>query len=165
MALAPGQPGNMPGTPDRLLSRSYLSGASNQFASLFVAWFQSQRAGASQPHSPKVCLPSNGWTPESTSEITLDTGQGVIPVNRIVAAYGVGRAVVLYWYQTPRRAVADELQAKLWLIADAMRDKRTDTSLVRIVVNVAGKQDDAATAAGMQFARDLYPVLREQLPR
>ncbi len=41
---------------DRTLNRTYLNTASGSTADLFVAWFQSQRGGASQPHSPKVCL-------------------------------------------------------------------------------------------------------------
>src|ERR1700678_955127 len=47
---------------DRLLSRTYVqrtaaSASANGMdvpAGLLVAWFRSQRAGASQPHSPKV---------------------------------------------------------------------------------------------------------------
>lgn len=67
---------------DRLLSRTYLSAGQGDAASLFVAWFQSQRAGASQPHSPKVCLPGSGWVPEVTGEETLSTALGAITVNR-----------------------------------------------------------------------------------
>ena len=47
---------------DRLLSRTYNDRA-GESAEFLVAWFQSQRAGARQPHSPKVCLPASGWTP------------------------------------------------------------------------------------------------------
>src|SRR5262252_7235006 len=39
---------------DRLFSSTYVHQPTNAIANLFVAWFQSQRAGASQPHSPKV---------------------------------------------------------------------------------------------------------------
>src|ERR1700722_17469307 len=52
---------------DRLLRRTYTGGSgagrSAETVGLLVAWFQSQRAGASQPHSPKVCLPASGWVP------------------------------------------------------------------------------------------------------
>jgi EpsI family protein len=143
---------------------------------LFVAWFQSQRAGSSQPHSPKVCLPASGWIPEISGEITLDTAGGAIRVNRYIVVNRGQRDVVLYWYQGPRRVTAGEWEAKLWLIADALRDKRTDTALVRVVVQSAqvgqavspvGTEagDQAAAAAATGFARSLYPVLREALPR
>src|ERR1700680_1892763 len=114
---------------DRLLSRSYAQTSTGAIASLFVAWFQSQRAGTSQPHSPKVCLPASGWTPAVTGEVTLDTAAGAITVNRYIVVNRGQRDVVLYWYQGPRRVTAGEWQAKLWLMADALRDQRTDTSL------------------------------------
>ena len=150
---------------DRLLSASYAHQGTNESANLFVAWFQSQRAGASQPHSPKVCLPAAGWTPKLTGLISLDTSDGVITVNRYIVAKGKERSVVLYWYQTPRRVVAGEWAAKLWLVADAVRDRRTDTALVRVVVWSAPGHDDDAAGTATGFARSLYPVLRGHLPR
>jgi EpsI family protein len=162
---------------DRLLSRTYVQSATGSVAGLFVAWFQSQRAGSGQPHSPKVCLPASGWTSEVAGEITLDTAGGAITVNRYIVVNRGQRDVVLYWYQGPRRVTAGEWEAKLWLIADALRDKRTDTALVRVVVqsaSVVGQAvspvisdggDQAADAAATGFARSLYPMLQEALPR
>lgn len=149
---------------DRLLSRTYIDRASES-AGFLVAWFQSQRAGASQPHSPKVCLPASGWTPASTGEMTISTAAGAITVNRYVVASRSERAVVLYWYQTSRRAIAGEWASKLWLVAGALRDRRTDTALVRIVVEVQPGNDEGATARAADFARSVYPALLDQLPR
>jgi EpsI family protein len=147
---------------DQLLSRTYASRGA--VADLFVAWFRSQSAGASQPHSPKVCLPGSGWTTQSTDDVTISSADGDITVNRYVVSQGAGRAVVLYWYQTPRRVIASEWSAKFWVIADAVRDHRTDTALVRIVVWSAPGRDEAASNTARQFAADLYPTLRRQLP-
>ncbi len=170
---------------DRLLSRTYwrtsalhtsapdasavrtsvLPATTGPVVGLFVAWFQSQRAGASQPHSPKVCLPASGWIPAMTGEVTLDTVAGAIAVNRYIVVNHGQRDVVLYWYQGPRRVTAGEWAAKFWLVADALRDKRTDTALVRVVAQSGDGGDRAATAAATGFAQSLYPVLRENLPR
>jgi EpsI family protein len=149
---------------DRLLSRTYAQGAGVE-AGLLVAWFQSQRAGASQPHSPKVCLPASGWTPESSSELRVATDAGALTVNRYVVANRGERAVVLYWYQTPRRAIAGEWASKVWLVASALRDRRTDTALVRIVVKSTPEGDARATSTAADFTRLAYPLLRQQLPR
>src|SRR5258708_22412661 len=81
---------------DQLLNRNYLQPATNATAGLFVAWFQSQRGGASQPHSPKVCLPGSGWTPQVTGEVRVDTSAGAIEVNRYIVVNGQQRAIVLY---------------------------------------------------------------------
>ncbi len=150
---------------DQLLSRTYVRTTGGAEASLFVAWFQSQRAGASQPHSPQVCLPASGWTPQETGEIVVDTTAGSIAVNRYVIANRSDRAVVLYWYQTPRRVTSGEWATKFWLIPDAIRDRRTDTALVRLVVWSAHTGDRAATSTASAFAGNLYPVLRERLPQ
>jgi EpsI family protein len=148
---------------DRLLSRTYIRPSSGTLASLFVAWFQTQRGGIRQPHSPQVCLPASGWTPEVTGEVTLDAATGPITVNRYIVANRTQRAVVIYWYQTPRRAIASEWAAKFWLLADALRDRRTDTALVRVIAWPAGASDEAAADDAMGFARNVYPLLRKCL--
>ena len=148
---------------DRLWSQTWVRTSTGSLASLLVAWFQTQRGGVRQPHSPKVCLPASGWKPEVVDEVTLGTAAGAIAVNRYVVANRRQRAVVLYWYQTPRRAIAGVWAAKLWLVADALRDRRTDTALVRVVAWPGEGGDAAATAVAMGFARDLYPLLRECL--
>jgi len=150
---------------DRLLSRSYFHVPAGPFANLFVAWFGSQRDGTRQPHSPKVCLPGNGWIPEVAGEVRLNTAAGAITVNRYVISNRGARAIVLYWYQTPRRVIASEWGAKFWLAADALRDKRTDTAIVRVAVAIPPGQDALATAAAEAFARQIYPLLLANFPR
>jgi hypothetical protein len=64
--------------------------------------------------------------------------------------------------------VAGEWASKFWLVADAVRDRRTDTALVRIVVEDRPPDDwgsdQRATGMAADFARSVYPVLRGQLP-
>ncbi|HEY1221166.1 MAG: exosortase C-terminal domain/associated protein EpsI [Bryobacteraceae bacterium] len=150
---------------DRLLSRSYFHVPAGPFANLFVAWFGSQRDGTRQPHSPKVCLPGNGWIPEVAGVVTINTAAGAITVNRYIIQNRGARAIVLYWYQTPRRVIAGEWDAKFWLAADALRDRRTDTAIVRVALAIPPGQDAAATAAATAFVRRIYPLLRANLPR
>lgn len=149
---------------DRLVSRTYIEAPTQSFASLLVAWFQTQQGGARQPHSPKVCLPSGGWTPRIVDEVTVQTAAGPITVNRYIVDKDTQSAVVFYWYQTPRRVIAGEWAAKFWVAADALRDKRTDTALVRVTTWPSRGGDQAATAVAAEFTRNLYPTLREYLP-
>jgi hypothetical protein len=102
-------------------------------AGLLIAWFQSLRNGDRQPHSPQVCLPGAGWTSEATGEVRLVSTAGPITVNRYTIDSRRDGAVVLYWYQTPRRVIAGEWAAKFWLLPDAIHDGRTDTALIRVV--------------------------------
>jgi EpsI family protein len=147
---------------DDLLNRTYASGAAG--ANLFVAAFRSQRNGKA-PHSPKNCLPGNGWTPMKSDEIALDVGGAQpIVVNRYVVAHGDERSLVMYWYQSRDRAVASEYAAKFWVVADAIRLNRTDTALVRVVVPIFNRDEEAAGRAAADFVRSFYGTLRGYLP-
>jgi EpsI family protein len=110
-------------------------------------------------------LPGNGWIPEVAGVVTINTAAGAITVNRYIIQNRGARAIVLYWYQTPRRVIAGEWDAKFWLAADALRDRRTDTAIVRVALAIPPGQDAAATAAATAFVRRIYPLLRANLPR
>ena len=147
---------------DDLLNRYYVS--RRAAANLFIAAFRSQRNGKA-PHSPKNCLPGSGWTPLTSDEIAVDVGRGEpIQVNRYIVAHGDERSLVLYWYQSRDRSVASEYKAKFWVMVDAMRLNRTDTALVRVVVPIVDKNEEAATESAKDFVRSFYGALRGYLP-
>lgn len=150
---------------DDVLNRTYYDPALDRAANLFVAYFKSQRAGQA-PHSPKNCLPGSGWSP-SQSGITSIAVPGIaapIRVNRYVVSRGESQSVVLYWYQSRDRVIASEYRAKFYLVADAIRYNRTDTSLVRVVVPVGPDGLEPATRAAEQFVRAFFIPLRQFLP-
>ncbi|HSR07843.1 MAG TPA: EpsI family protein [Bryobacteraceae bacterium] len=147
---------------DDLLNRFYGSGT--QGANLFVAAFRSQRNGKT-PHSPKNCLPGTGWTPLNSTQVSIDVGRAMpIVVNQYVVAHGDDRSLVLYWYQSRDRAIASEYTAKFWVVVDAMRLNRTDTALVRVVVPIVNRDEDAAAKSATDFVKAFYGTLREYLP-
>jgi EpsI family protein len=147
---------------DDLLNRYYTKGSLG--ANLFVAAFRSQRNGKA-PHSPKNCLPGSGWTPLSSTVAEIDAGGSApIHVNRYVVAHGAERSLVLYWYQSRDRAIASEYTAKFWVVADAVRLNRTDTALVRVVLPIVNRDEEAADRAANDFVRAFYATLRDYLP-
>jgi EpsI family protein len=150
---------------DDILNRVYTRGARGAY--LFVAAFRSQRNGKT-PHSPKNCLPGSGWTPLNSGEIAIDTGATgttrPITVNRYVVAHGEERSLVLYWYQSRDRVVASEYKAKFWVMADAIQFNRTDTALVRVVVPIQNRDEDAAARTAIDFVQSFYGTLRDYLP-
>lgn len=148
---------------DDILSRHYVS-AEGVLASAFIAYFQTQRTGRA-PHSPKNCLPGNGWSPTTAEIISIAVpGETPISANRYIVARGEDRSIVLYWYQSRNRTVASEYWAKAFTVADSIRYNRSDTALVRIVVAARGGGEDAATAVATRFARDMFKYLRAYLP-
>lgn len=148
---------------DDILTRWYVDGPIG--ANLFVAYFKTQRTGQS-PHSPKNCLPGSGWTPSSTGylDVSIAASGETIRINRYVVAKGDTKSVVLYWYQTQNRVIADEFAAKFYLVSDSIRYHRSDTALVRVVVPVVGDSDVKATEEGKAFVQAVFPVLRSYLP-
>jgi EpsI family protein len=139
---------------DDYLTRGYAA-SSGRSASLFVAYFQSQRAGQT-PHSPKNCLPGSGWTWSVADTIRVSiAGRGQpIEINRYIVSKGEERAVVLYWYQSRDRVVASEYRAAAFTAWDAIRYNRTDTELVRVVA--------ADTPNGVEFIQAFFTKLQSR---
>ena len=147
---------------DDTLTREYAN--PNGAVNLFIAYFKTQRTGQS-PHSPKNCLPGSGWQPSENDRVDLRTGGDTIRINRYVVSRGEEESVVLYWYQSQGRVIADEFAAKFYLIEDSIRKHRSDTSLVRVVTPVIGQQRERAEQVAEDFAKVAYPVIRGYLPR
>jgi len=147
---------------DDYLTREYAT--SNAMADLFVAFFNSQRAGQT-PHSPKNCLPGAGWVWIVNDTIPVDiSGRSPIVVNRYVVAKGEEKSVVLYWYQSRDRVVAREYQAAAYSAWDALRYNRSDTALVRVIVGFT-KDQEGATQAAIRFIQATFPTLRQYFPQ
>lgn len=147
---------------DDTLIRTYVK--DHVGANLFVAGFRSQRTGKA-PHSPKNCLPGSGWQPLAEGVIPVDVNRGEpIVVNRYIIAHGDNRSLVLYWYQSRDRAVADEFKAKFWVMADALRYNRTDTALVRVIIPIVDRDEAKAERQATDFVKSLYSTLLDYLP-
>jgi EpsI family protein len=146
---------------DDTLNRAYQD-TSGAAATLWVAAFRTQRNGKA-PHSPKNCMPGSGWTQLSSDNYSIDVGRPIV-VNRYVIAHSEDKELVLYWYQSRDRVVADEFKAKFWVVADAMRLNRTDTALVRVIVPMKNDDADAATKTAVDFVRSFFSTIQQYLP-
>ena len=149
---------------DDTLNRSYQNPATGDLVYLFVAYFRSQRTGQA-PHSPKNCLPGSGWDQVASGYASVPVAglPRPITINRYVVEHGNDRSVVLYWYQSPQRAIANEFAAKFWLVTDSIRYHRSDTALVRVVVPVGQAGMAPATQSGISFVQSVYMPLRQYL--
>lgn len=148
---------------DDTMQRNYTGpgGAAN----LFIAYFKTQRQGQS-PHSPKNCLPGSGFQPVESGRIDVPVAGGSININRYVVSRGEQESIVMYWYQSQGRVIADEFAAKFYLIADSIRHHRSDTSLVRIDIPVNDSMPlEKASTTAIQFVQAAYPAVSSWLPR
>jgi EpsI family protein len=131
---------------------------------LFIGYWGSQRTGA-QPHSPKNCLPGNGWEPVETSRVTIPLSKPFAPiiVNRYLIQKDRDQLLVLYWYQSQGKAVAGELAAKVELAKNSVVRHRTDGALVRVSSPIYGDVKETSDFL-VRYVQALYPVLGEFLP-
>ena len=88
-----------------------------------------------------------------------------ININHFVVSKGTNKSLVLYWYQSQGRVIADEFAAKFYLVSNSIRNHRSDTALVRVVVAVPPGEDNNAEILGRDFVRAAYPAVRDYRPR
>jgi EpsI family protein len=151
--------------PGEFIERLYSRLGSPQPVDLFLAYFPSQRAGDTM-HSPKNCLPGGGWTPIASTEVSLAAPGGKpFLVNRYLIAKGIDRMLVFYWFQEQGRPVASEYWAKVFLVAGALRDNRTDGALIRIATPIGDMETpQIAQERIVAFAGQVLPLLHSYLP-
>jgi EpsI family protein len=147
---------------DDTVSRSYVGPRGP--LSLFVAFFRSQRGGVT-PHSPKICLPGAGWTPEASRiiAVSMPGEAGPIPLNRYIVRYGENRSLVLYWYSTAHHVVADEYLSKLYLMYEGLRYHRSDEAVYRVIAPIDQAGEERAESDAVQFVQSFYPPLKHQM--
>lgn len=150
---------------DDYLMRLYENRGAGRVASLYVAYWQTQQTGQT-PHSPKNCLPGNGWAPSIAGAVNVSIPGLAEPiqVNRYVIVKGNEKALVLYWYQSHSRVVASEYSAKVYTVLDSLRYHRSDTALVRVFAGIPEGDEDAAQKSVEEFVRAFYGSLRSFLP-
>lgn len=136
------------------------------YVDFFLAYFSTQRTGSSI-HSPQNCLPGAGWSPVDFARVPLPVaGAREFTVNRYVISKGLDRQLVLYWYQSNGRVVANEYWAKVFLVADSIRRNRSDGALLRVVTPISRDESiEGAEQRALSFAREVYPHLDRFVPR
>jgi EpsI family protein len=149
--------------PDEYILRDYANAQGGAPLGVFVAYFKSLQ-NVYGPHSPRICLPGSGWliTNSKETRIPVPGHAAGIPVNQFTMEKGGQQILVLYWYQNDRDVWAEEYHAKLRLLPDLIRYRRSDVSLVRLIMPLAGSSStDAALAQAEQFTKDIFPQLAQ----
>ncbi len=149
--------------PDEYILRDYADERGGPGINLFVAYFKSLQSKYG-PHSPRICLPGSGWlvTSSKIANIPVPGRTGGIPVNQFMMEKSDHRILVLYWYQNDRDVWAEEYHAKLRLLPDLIRYRRSDVSLVRLVMPLDGAMPQAELANCVKFTERVFPLLAER---
>lgn len=134
---------------------------------VYAAYYRSQEKGRAM-HSPKACIPGDGWEITSLNEVIVpghDVGASGFRANRVMIQKGEKKQVVLYWFKQRHRMVTSEYLIKFFLLVDSLTMKRTDGALVRLVAPIqAGESEGAADQRVLQMAAAVQPLLPAYVP-
>jgi EpsI family protein len=149
--------------PNDYIMRIYENPEREIELTLLVAYFRSLKSSYG-PHSPRVCLPGHGWLTKAsaTETIQIDGSARGMRANRYLMEKGKDEILVLYWYQNGRRIWAEEFRAKLYLLPDLVRYRRSDVSLIRIIAPTYEGMHEATFALCRDFAAAMLPALEER---
>ena len=97
---------------------------------LFVAYFSRQTVN-SQIHSPRHCIPGNGWEITSMSQVTVPRSRGPEPAERMLIERSGHTQEMLYWFRTRGGTVTGEYALKWDLVRNSLAGRPTDAVFVR----------------------------------
>ncbi|MHB8773316.1 MAG: exosortase C-terminal domain/associated protein EpsI [Syntrophales bacterium] len=149
---------------DEYLVRNFTKGKDSIW--LYIGYYRNQKEGA-VPHSPRHCYPGTGFNPIRHDVITIPVNHGgkeSIRPNRYVFARGQEREVVIYWYQSRGRVIADEYVEKMYLIRDAIFRNRSDGALVRFSIGATAETVEARGKLLERFVSRTYPQIPRVVP-
>ncbi len=135
---------------------------------LYVAWYSSQKKGASI-HSPRSCIPGGGWRMDELDQISIDDVRHVsgnnLRVNRAIIRKDHHAQIVYYWFEGRGRNITNEYLAKWYIFVDSLLESRSDGALVRVTTMVPeGASIEASDQRLQKFLRDFYPTLTKYAP-
>jgi EpsI family protein len=148
---------------DDYLSRNYAL-PDGRTASFYVGYYASQRTGATY-HSPLNCLPGSGWEMDEAASVTIQpaNGEPAFEANRYIVQNGDDKQLLIYWYQGRGRKVASEYWGKIYTVVDSVRLRRSDGSMVRVMMPI-GRSEEATLKAAVDLAAQIAPALPEFVP-
>ena len=151
-----------PGVLSRLIPTSYLWRTYRKDKAeidLFIAFYAQQNAGESM-HSPKACLPGGGWEIWNNGSAEVLLNGRPQRINSYSIENRGPRMLMLYWYQSGSRIVANEYMGKILLARDTLLTGRTAGSIVRIVL----PDTPGALTEGVAFASEVMPQVQRCFP-
>jgi exosortase D (VPLPA-CTERM-specific) len=137
--------------------------ASDAPINLYIAYYDSQRKGQST-HSPRSCLPGNGWEFASFGTRRVSSHGTTLTVNRAIVEHGSERELMYYWFQQRGRVVTNEYLVKWYIFWDALTRNRSDGAMVRLMTPLPPGAEAAGDRALSEFAGLLAGPLSRYVP-
>ncbi len=131
--------------------------------SMYVGYYEDQKKGE-MIHSPKNCMLGSGWQPIDVSETDISLDSKKISVTKLILEKRSQKMIVLYWYQSGNRSIANEYIQRLYFILDSIRYNRTNAAFIRFTSSVQGDDYEGTIHIMEGFIKQVVPVLENFLP-
>ena len=141
---------------DHTLNAEFVHPGQGAPVSLWIAYYENQRAGASV-HSPNACLTGSGWKTVHAEVVEVAPGKRI---NFAILEQAGNRMAMYFWYFERGRWLASDYGHKLGIAYDRLTSRRADGALVRLTTPVGGNEDQARARLN-GFLEQLAPLLPE----
>lgn len=119
----------------------------------FFAAYYHKETDSGYLHSPAVCLPSSGWEVFRIEPVTVElpgTVFGQIHLNRTIIQKGLNKQLVYFWFEGRGRSLSNDIEAKIYTVADSLIRGRRDVGIVRLVTAVPENETERAADERLQ---------------
>jgi exosortase D (VPLPA-CTERM-specific) len=113
----------------------------------FFAAYYHKETDSGYLHSPAVCLPSAGWEVFRIEPVTIPlpgTEFGQIRLNRTVIQKGLNKQLVYFWFEGRGRSLTNDIEAKVYTVADSLMRGRRDVGIVRLITPIRESETEQA---------------------
>ena len=148
--------------PTDYLYRVYRDTAGHQVA-LYLG-YHSGGKDSGPIHSPRHCLPGNGWLELSELKRNIPLAEGTLPFVQALYQNDRQKEIFIYYYQVKGWVLTDEYSLKIAEIVNSILYNRRDSAFIRISVAVSDDQPEEAAMIGERFLVKIHPQIVSVLP-
>ena len=134
------------------------------WVNFYSAYYASQSGGESS-HSPRTCIPGDGWSILQIEEVDVPLKGPALRVNRALIQKGENRHLVYFWFRQRGQSMTGEFDVKWQILRDSILHNRSDGALLRLVTPIAPGEDPAVAERRLvDFTQALQPRLGAFIP-
>ena len=142
--------------PTDYLSRRYQD-PNGKAVDLYIGYHDGGQ-GSGPIHSPKNCLPGNGWYEVSSSAMDMDVNGERVRLAQAVYGQEDRKELFVYWFIVRGRTLSNEMGLKVAEIINSVRNGQRGASFVRL--SVATEDDPQKAMSTLEtFLQQAYPAI------
>lgn len=147
--------------PSDYLSRGYVNDKGDQLG-LYLG-FHNGGPESGPIHSPKQCLPGNGWNRLHDEVRSVVVNGQKVPYVSAVYQKDQQKQLFIYWFQVRDEVLTNEYALKFAMMKNSLLLNRRDSAFIRLSLLIT-QDEETSLETGEQFMRDFVPRIHSFLP-